>query len=166
MLADARTGKSGRYRLAGYKNVNGPKRLCRDPAMCWVRLLIWPFFLLVFFCATLAPAPAIAETRAGSSVAGHSSSMPARPAPRPADLNDPVFARGVQERLNALGFAVGAVDGHFGRRSRAALRSFKRSQGLADDASIDEGTLRTLSLPFTADPAVPTPPSLRCGTAA
>src|SRR3712207_1164180 len=109
MLADARTGKNGRHRLAGYKDVNGPKRLCRDPTMRWVRLLIWPFFLLVFFCATLALTPAIAETRAGSSVAGHSSSMPARPA----DLNDPVFARVVQEKLNALGFPVGAVDGHF-----------------------------------------------------
>src|SRR5215211_5313356 len=121
MLADARTGKNGRHRLAGYKDVNGPKRLCRDPAMCWVRLLIWPFFLLVFFCTTLALTPAIAETRAGSSVSGHSSSIPARPAPRPADLHDPVFARVVQERLNALGFPVGAVDGRFGSRSLAAL---------------------------------------------
>jgi hypothetical protein len=35
------------------KDMNGAKRLCRDPAMRWGRLLIWPFVLLVFFCATL-----------------------------------------------------------------------------------------------------------------
>jgi len=47
-LADARTGKNGRYRLsgllrpsvfgrlAGYADVNDAGRLCRDPAMRWV----------------------------------------------------------------------------------------------------------------------------------
>jgi hypothetical protein len=47
-LADARTGKNGRHRLAGllrqsvfgrlagYENVNDAERLCRDPAMRWV----------------------------------------------------------------------------------------------------------------------------------
>jgi hypothetical protein len=47
-LADARTGKNGRHRLAGllrqsvfgrlagYKDVNDAKRLCRDPAIRWV----------------------------------------------------------------------------------------------------------------------------------
>jgi hypothetical protein len=47
-LADARTGKNGRHRvagllrqsvfgrLAGYEDVNDAKRLCRDPAMRWV----------------------------------------------------------------------------------------------------------------------------------
>jgi hypothetical protein len=47
-LADARTGKNGRHRLvgllrqsvfgrlAGYEDVNGADRLCRDPAMRWV----------------------------------------------------------------------------------------------------------------------------------
>ena len=47
-LADARTGKNGRHRLAGllrqsvfgrlagYEGVNDAKRLCRDPAMRWV----------------------------------------------------------------------------------------------------------------------------------
>jgi len=47
-LADARTGKNGRHRLAGllrqsvfgrlagYEDVNDAERLCRDPAMCWV----------------------------------------------------------------------------------------------------------------------------------
>jgi hypothetical protein len=47
-LADARTGKNGRYRLvgllrqsvlgrlAGYEDVNDAERLCRDPAMRWV----------------------------------------------------------------------------------------------------------------------------------
>jgi hypothetical protein len=48
MLADARTGKNGRHRLAGllrqsvfgrlagYGDVNNAERLCRDPAMRWV----------------------------------------------------------------------------------------------------------------------------------
>jgi hypothetical protein len=40
-----------------------------------LRLLDWRFLLSVFFCATLALAPAIAETRAGSSARRHSSSM-------------------------------------------------------------------------------------------
>jgi Transposase DDE domain group 1 len=47
-LADARTGKNGRHRLAGllrqsvfgrlagYEDVNDADRLCRDPAMSWV----------------------------------------------------------------------------------------------------------------------------------
>jgi hypothetical protein len=47
-LADARTGKNGRHRLAGllresvfgrlagYEDVNEVERLCRDPTMCWV----------------------------------------------------------------------------------------------------------------------------------
>ena len=47
-LADARTGKNGRHRLAGllrrsvferlvgYEGVNDAERLCRDPAMRWV----------------------------------------------------------------------------------------------------------------------------------
>jgi Transposase DDE domain group 1 len=47
-LADARTGKNGRHRLAGllrqsvfgrvagYEDVNDAERLCRDPAMRWV----------------------------------------------------------------------------------------------------------------------------------
>jgi hypothetical protein len=48
VLADARTGKSGRHalfgmlrqsvlgRLAGYEDVNDAERLRYDPAMCWV----------------------------------------------------------------------------------------------------------------------------------
>src|SRR3954447_6207531 len=48
MLADMRTGKNGRHRLAGllrqsvfsrlagYEDVNNAERLCRDPAMRWV----------------------------------------------------------------------------------------------------------------------------------
>lgn len=48
MLADARTGKNGRHRLAGllrqsvfgrlagYEDVNDAERLCRDPTMRWV----------------------------------------------------------------------------------------------------------------------------------
>jgi hypothetical protein len=47
-LADARTGKNGRHRLAGllrqsvfgrlagYEDVNDADRLCRDPAIRWV----------------------------------------------------------------------------------------------------------------------------------
>jgi hypothetical protein len=47
-LADTRTGKNGRHRLAGllrqsvfgrlagYEDVNDADRLCRDPAMRWV----------------------------------------------------------------------------------------------------------------------------------
>ena len=48
VLADSRTGKNGRHRLAGllrqsvfgrlagYEDVNDADRLCRDPAMRWV----------------------------------------------------------------------------------------------------------------------------------
>jgi predicted lipid-binding transport protein (Tim44 family) len=42
------------------------------------RLMSWRVFLALFFCASVALAPALAEARAGSSSSGHSSSMGSR----------------------------------------------------------------------------------------
>jgi hypothetical protein len=53
-------------------------------------------------------------------------------------------ARAVQRRLSELGHFSGAVSGVWGPVSRAALRSFKEANGLAQDMSWDAETERSL----------------------
>lgn len=50
----------------------------------------------------------------------------------------------LQDRLLELGFDAGRVDGVFGARTEAALRSFQREYGLLADGSCGPGTLRAL----------------------
>lgn len=57
-------------------------------------------------------------------------------------LGDDVAA--LQDRLLELGFDAGRVDGVFGPRTEAALRSFQREYGLLPDGSCGPGTLRAL----------------------
>lgn len=47
---------------------------------------------------------------------------------------------GLQQRLNYVGFDAGAVDGHFGAKTAAALRSFQQAYGLPVTGRLDAQT--------------------------
>jgi hypothetical protein len=72
--------------------------------------------------------------------------FPPRP---PAALQDeaPTRIRRAQERLTALGFAPGPIDGVLGPRMRAALRKFQRTQRLPSTGNLDDVTWRALGDP-------------------
>ena len=53
--------------------------------------------------------------------------------------------RTLQERLGALGFDVGRVDGIFGPRTARALREFQANYGIPADAIVGRSTLRALA---------------------
>lgn len=59
-----------------------------------------------------------------------------------APTDDP---KGVQARLNALGYAAGAVDGDPGEATRAALKRFQAAHGLGDSGEIDDATRAKLA---------------------
>jgi uncharacterized caspase-like protein/surface antigen len=50
---------------------------------------------------------------------------------------DPGLVRMVQQKLDALGFSPGPVDGAWGRRTEAAIRSFQQAAGLEATAALD-----------------------------
>jgi N-acetylmuramoyl-L-alanine amidase len=52
--------------------------------------------------------------------------------------------RGIQARLNNLGFGCGEVDGIIGPKTRAAAKAFKKKNGLADNDTIDTTTKNKL----------------------
>ena len=52
--------------------------------------------------------------------------------------------RALQERLGALGFDVGRVDGIFGPRAARAVREFQANYGIPADAIVGRSTLRAL----------------------
>ena len=53
--------------------------------------------------------------------------------------------RALQERLGALGFDVGRVDGIFGARTARAVREFQANYGIPSDAIVGRSTLRALA---------------------
>jgi len=53
--------------------------------------------------------------------------------------------RALQERLGALGFDVGRVDGIFGPRAARAVREFQTNYGMPADAIVGRSTLRALA---------------------
>ncbi len=53
--------------------------------------------------------------------------------------------RVLQERLGALGFDVGRVDGIFGPRTARAVREFQDNYGIPSDAIVGRSTLRALA---------------------
>ena len=53
--------------------------------------------------------------------------------------------RALQERLGALGFDAGRVDGIFGSRTAAAVREFQSNYGIPADAIVGLATLRGLA---------------------
>lgn len=73
------------------------------------------------------------------------------PAPSVLRLTQPLTrgeaVRVVQERLGALGLAVGAADGIYGPQTAHAVRLFQASQGLVPDGEVGPATLQALKLP-------------------
>ncbi|MEP2777631.1 MAG: peptidoglycan-binding domain-containing protein [Luteolibacter sp.] len=59
--------------------------------------------------------------------------------------NDRIEVR-AQRRLQALGFYRGAIDGDFGRGSRAALVKFQRGKHLRPTGVLDAMTIRALGI--------------------
>jgi len=57
-----------------------------------------------------------------------------------ANLEPVESTRGVQSRLNNLGYASGPVDGIFGPRTRAATRSFQQDQNIVVDGIVGDQT--------------------------
>lgn len=55
-------------------------------------------------------------------------------------LDPPSETRGVQQRLQNLGYDCGALDGDFGERTQAALGAFQRAQGLEPTGELDPDT--------------------------
>ncbi len=53
--------------------------------------------------------------------------------------------RGVQQRLNNLGFTCGAEDGDAADKTRAALETYKRAHGLGESSELDDTTLAHLA---------------------
>jgi hypothetical protein len=60
------------------------------------------------------------------------------------DLDPIERVTGVQQRLRNLGYDVGPPDGIVGKRTRAAVQQFQRTQGLEPSAQIDDATRRRL----------------------
>ena len=49
-----------------------------------------------------------------------------------------------QEALLALGYEIGDIDGVIGSRTRAAVKSFQKSQGLSADGKLSPGLLEKM----------------------
>ncbi len=55
----------------------------------------------------------------------------------------------IQEALKSKGNDPGAIDGHMGRKTRAALRAFQKSNGLKVTGSLDKETEDKLGVQLT-----------------
>jgi len=62
----------------------------------------------------------------------------------PIDLSNREVIRDAQRQLKGLGFNPGAVDGHFGSQTAAALRAYQQAYRLPETGKLDEVTLRSL----------------------
>lgn len=56
------------------------------------------------------------------------------------------FLSAVQERLNALGFDAGPVNGDFGEKMQAALAQFQLSRAIPASGQLDDQTLSELGI--------------------
>jgi peptidoglycan DL-endopeptidase LytE len=62
----------------------------------------------------------------------------------PIDLSNREVIRDAQRQLKGLGFNPGAVDGHFGSQTAAALRAYQQAYRLPATGSLGEATVRSL----------------------
>ena len=68
--------------------------------------------------------------------------------------------RGIQARLNELGYNAGVVDGIPGRKTREAIATFEKANGLASDGKADLGMLEELfSSSARVNPQIASKPS-------
>jgi hypothetical protein len=93
--------------------------------------------------AQLAQAQALARTWQPQPATPGALLSPRTPPSQPQEL--PLVWR-VQERLKAVGFDPGPVDGAFGPQTRDALRGFQNSEGLPPTGELDEQTLNALGV--------------------
>ncbi len=60
------------------------------------------------------------------------------------------FTKDTQKKLNALGYRVGKPDGLLGKRSVAAIRKYRKRQGLTETGGIDAAMLSSLQGKYAA----------------
>ena len=65
------------------------------------------------------------------------------------------MVRQVQEKLHALGFAAGPVNGEFTSKMQAALTQFQLSRAIPASGATDDQTLAELGIERNAQQAVP-----------
>jgi hypothetical protein len=78
----------------------------------------------------------------------HSVSNGSSSASQSVDKSTPITmtVQQAQERLNALGYAVGQPDGLMGKKTREQLKAFQLSRGVLQTGKLDEKTIRELSI--------------------
>jgi len=62
--------------------------------------------------------------------------------------------RELQLALKGLGYDPGAVDGHFGARTEAAVKAFQKAQGIAADGIVGDVTWVNIDEADTSDPTI------------
>src|SRR5688572_20618404 len=94
-------------------------------------------------CIVLAP---VAAAAGGSFTSLHPEEAIPDPAPQVSAGPYDDFIKRVQERLRALGFDAGPVNGDFGEKTQAALAQFQLSMNLPAGGQLDELTLAHLGV--------------------
>jgi peptidoglycan hydrolase-like protein with peptidoglycan-binding domain len=110
--------------------------------------------------AVLSPAPAAATPAPLATVTPTAAAATAPVAtPTPARETDLLAAGsfgpvvlGVQQRLTALGYRPGPVDGHYGAQLASAVMAFQKHEGLARDGQVGPGVRSRLAAPTGAGP--------------
>jgi peptidoglycan hydrolase-like protein with peptidoglycan-binding domain len=126
-------------------------------------------FLLTACAALLAPLGAIA---AGAFTSLHPEEALPDPAQQVSSGPHTRFISQVQEKLRALGFDAGPVNGDFGAKTQAALAQFQLSRAIPASGQLDDQTLTELgvkrddaqasagaSAPSSADPFTASSPA-------
>ena len=62
------------------------------------------------------------------------------------------LVRQVQQLLTEIGYAPGPVDGSYGRKTKEAIMSFQRHEGLVEDGIVTESLLRSLKKAYEEYP--------------
>ena len=88
----------------------------------------------------------LAAIAAGAFTSNHPESAIPDPAGPISQSPSSGFISRVQERLRALGFDAGPVNGDFGEKTQAALAQFQLSQAIPASGQLDERTLAELGV--------------------